>query len=242
MKTYTNTSKRWAVILSSVCLLALSLTSCLKNNNQDYVPPAVAYVAFFQASPNQPTLDFYLDNNKVNTSPIAYGNSFSYFNAYAGARVANFYAQGSTTPKLATGNINLVQGVPYSLYLVNTPAHAETLLLTDSISAPAAGKASIRFVNVSPDAPTVDLVVHGGATLASNKIFKGHSSFTPLDGQGKYTFDIVQHGTTTVLTTLQNVTISAGYVYTISLNGLAASTNASDKPSASIFTNATYSN
>ena len=241
MKVYKNTSGKWIARLCAVCLLSALLSSCLKSHNSYYAPP-VAFVSFIQASPNQPALDFYMNNNKVNINPVNYGDYIDYFRAYTGNRTLNFYSQGSMT-KLFSDTATLNVNVAYSVFLTSTSATSASpamLLLTDSISKPASGKATIRFVNVSPDAPAVDLAVQDSAAFVSNKAFKGYSSFLPMQGDKTYTFNVLQHGTNTVLATLSNVPINTGLVYTIWFHGLASSSNVNDKPALGIITNAYY--
>jgi hypothetical protein len=238
MKTFKNASKRWLVSIGAVCLLSVLFSSCLKTNNNNYYPP-VALVTFIQASPDEPLLDFYLDNNKINVNPVNYGDHFDYFRAYAGSRVANFYDHSSMS-KILSNTIQLNQNTNYSLFLANKATQPEIVLLTDTINQPATGKATVRFVNLSPDAPAVDLVVQGGSTLVSNKGYKGYSSFMPLGGNTTYTFQVRQAGTNTVLATLLNVFLNNGSVYTIWFHGLSAATTAPDQLGASIYTNAYF--
>jgi hypothetical protein len=241
MKIYKDTSGKRMARLYAMCLLSTLLSSCLKSSNSYYAPP-VAFVSFIQASPNPTALDFYMNNNKVNVSPVNYGDDIDYFRAYAGQRTVNFYAQGSMN-KLFSDTVTLNTNVVYSLFLTNasaTSANPAILLLTDSISKPAIGNASIRFVNISPDAPAVDLAVKDSVAFVSNKEFKGYSLFLPMQGGKTYTFNVLQHGTSTVLASLSNIAISSGLVYTIWFHGLASSSNVNDKPSLGIITNAYY--
>jgi hypothetical protein len=238
MKTNKTTSGKLLTRISAVCLLFLLLSSCLKDHNNYYVPP-VALVTFIQASPDQPPLDFYLDNNKVNLFPINYGDNIDYFRAHTGKRTANFYSRIAMS-KILSDTIHLNSNTTYSLFLANTTNHPEIVLLIDSISKPAAGNATIRFINLSPDAPAVDLAVKGGAVLISNKSFKNYTSFLPIQGDMSYTFEVRQQGTNTVLATLDNVTLNSNFVYTIWFHGLANATNNTDKLSTDIINNAIY--
>ena len=133
--------------------------------------------------------------------------------------------------------------IAYSLFFVNNSAQQPGLfLLTDSISKPAAGKATLRFINVCPDAPAVDLAVKDSAAFVTNKGFKRFSSCIPKTGGQTYNFEIRQHGTNTVLATLSGVTLNSGLVYTIWLHGLASTALDGYKLTANIVTNAYYSN
>ena len=228
--------KRSVAALGAVCLLSLLLSSCLKSKS--YPNPPIALVSFFQASPDEPLLDLYFNNDKVNWNPISYGTGLDYFNAYAGQRTVNFYT-ANTMGQLYSDTLTLKANNVYSLFLVNTPAAPAIVVLNDTINRPAANTASIRFVNLSPDAPAVDLALNDTVQV-SNKIYKGASSFIPVTGNKTYTFQVRQKGTTTVLASLSNVFLTPGYVYTIMLTGLSAGTTSADKLSVYYMTNAQY--
>jgi hypothetical protein len=228
--------KRSVAALGAVCLLSLLLSSCLKSKS--YPNPPIALVSFFQASPDEPLLDLYFNNDKVNYNPISYGTGLGYFNAYAGLRTVNFYVD-NTMSQLYSDTLTLTANKVYSLFLVNAPAAPAIVVLNDTISRPATNTASIRFVNLSPDAPAVDLALNDTVKV-SNKIYKGFSSFIPVTGNKTYSFQVLQKGTTTVLASLSNVFLTPGYVYTIMLTGLSAGTTSADKLSVYYMTNAQY--
>ncbi|HEY9000531.1 MAG TPA: DUF4397 domain-containing protein [Mucilaginibacter sp.] len=241
MKLYGNPLNRWMALLGIGCFLSLLFTSCLKSKNDDYTPPPSAYVTFFQAATGEQPLDLYFNNNKVNQVPLGYGFGLDYFQAYPGLRTVNIDAS-YTNSLIYSDTIRIKPNIAYSLFLINNPVNLGLFLLTDSISQPAAGKATLRFINVSPDAPAVDLAVKDSAAFVTNKGFKGFSSFIPKTGNQTYNFEIRQHGTNTVLTTLSGVTLNNGLVYTIWLHGLANTSNADLKLKADIVTNAYYTN
>ncbi|HTE02161.1 MAG TPA: DUF4397 domain-containing protein [Mucilaginibacter sp.] len=239
MKFYKNTSKRLVAGLGVVCLLSVLLSSCLKTNDEIYNPPPSAFVSFIHATPDIPPLDFYLDNNRVNANPLIYGSYIDYFRAFTGTRAANFYNQGTTT-KVISDTLHLKQDSAYSVYLVKGASHPEVLTITDLVSKPTAGNASIRFVNVSPDAPAVNFAKKDSVAMVSSKSFKGYTGFMPIKGDATYTFEVRQTGTNTVLATLASVKLNSGFVYTIYFHGLVGGTTATDKLAADIITNAYY--
>ncbi|MBS7564837.1 DUF4397 domain-containing protein [Mucilaginibacter sp. Bleaf8] len=213
------TAKRPAMIMM-VCMLAVFFSSCLKNNDNDYAAaPARALVSVVNASPGSQALDFYLDQNKANNQAMIYGDGIDYIQAYTGKRTATFYLSG-TQQKIKSDTLTLQQNQFYTLYLTNMPAQAEYFLVRDSINRPAAGKATIRLVNVSPNAPAVDLAIKNGAVLATNKSYKSASAFIPVNGNSTYTFEIRQAGTNNVLVTLTDVKIKGDAIYTVWLQGL----------------------
>jgi hypothetical protein len=237
MKDQTKLLKSGSAGIGIVCLLAILLSSCLKDHSNYIVPPSAA-LTVVQGSPDAPAEVFYLDNNRVNQAALNFGDHIDYFNAYAGTRNAIVYSYG-TANKIASDTIHLTANNTYSLFLANTYTKPDFILLKDTINRPANGQATIRFVNVSPNAPAADLDVNDTTVFVSNKAYKGYSSFAAITGNIKYNFEVRQHGTSTVLATLDTVTIRSGFVYTIWLRGLAAGTGNS-KLSAGIINNAFY--
>jgi len=238
MENCKTTPKKLLISIGMLGLLSILFSSCLKDKNNGYTPPA-ALVSFIQASPDEPPLDLFLNNDRVNAWPINYGDKIDYFRAYTGTRTVNIY-NNSTMNTILSDTIHLTQNVNYSLFLVNTVATPQILLLTDSLNKPTSGNAGLRFINLSPDAPAVDLVVEGGAVLVSNKSFKGYSSFLPIPAKANYTLQVRKTGTSTVLASIPNITLNNGFVYTLWLQGLATTTKTTDTLSARIVTNAFY--
>jgi LPXTG-motif cell wall-anchored protein len=99
-------------------------------------------------------------------------------------------------------------------------ANIEPLVLIDNNSAPAAGKAHVRFVHASPDAPAVDIAVTGGPVLFANVPFKGTGDYLPVDA-GTYDLEARLAGTETVALSVPGVMLEDGKVYTIFAMGLA---------------------
>lgn len=221
-----------------VFLLAVSLSSCKKDQNNDVTTIPSALISVIDASPDAGALDFYLDNNKANNTPIVYGSGLDYLRAYTGKRTAMFYLSG-TTQKVKADTMTLKDGKFYSLFLSNVASKPDYLLTTDTLTNPGTSSASIRVVNLSPDAPTIDLVIQGGATLATNKAYRTLSSFATI-APGTYTFEFRQRGTTTVLATLSSVRITGASIYTVWLQGLASSTVDATKLNARVQLNAYF--
>jgi hypothetical protein len=239
MKIYKNAPKNLFAKIGAACLISIALSSCLKDNNTYYNPP-VALVTVVQASPDEPNLDFFLESTKVNQNPITYNSGVDYFKAYAGKRTLNFYTTGTTT-KIFSDTATFKQNYIYSVFLANKATSPELVILRDSISQPSGNNASIRFINLSPDAPSVDFAVKGGSSvITANKAYKGFSSFAPIAGNNSYTFQVLQTGTNTVLASLPSTTLQAGSVYTFWFTGLATPTNTTDGLSLNIMSNATY--
>lgn len=107
------------------------------------------------------------------------------------------------------------------------------IVTVDNLAAPASGKAHIRFIHLSPNAPAVDVSVVGqaaGAGLFLNRSFNktitaSESAFTPVDAD-TYDLEVRVAGTTTVALDLPDVTLTAGKIYTVFAKGFLGGTGA----------------
>jgi len=237
MKTYLNLLKTTTALIGLAGVLLLS--SCLKDHTPPYNPP-IALVSFFQAAPNVPPVDLYFDSNRVNWNPINYGTGVDYLRVYADAKRNVNLDMPTRMDKVFSDTLKFKHNTTYSLFLADNGSKNEYVLLTDTVDKPASGKTSIRFVDLSPDAPAVDFAVKDSAAFITNKTYKGYSSFLPLNGNQTYTFNVLQHGTSNVLATLSNVSLGSGYVYTVVFTGLASGTTAANKLNAYLVTNAYF--
>ena len=238
MNTYTKNSRCLSGLICSAGLLTLLVSSCAKNTiDYNTTPPAITAVTFIQASPDEPLLSLFFGNTKI--AVIDYGQTAGRFQIGAGKYPITVYNDVTLKPILAD-TITFGQDTSYSLFFANKPSQPEFVLLTDPLSKPSTGNAGVRFVDLSPDAPAVDLVVNGGAVLSANQSYKGYSSFVPVTGGMLYTIEVHQAGTSNVLATLTKVELDAGYLYTIWFHGLAAGTTATDQLKVDIMTNAFY--
>lgn len=239
MKNIKQNIQRWPVVLGMVCAVAIALSSCSKSHNNTPAKP-VAGLAFIDACPDAPALDFYLGGQQVNLSPISAGNYFNYFNAYAGNIPVAFYQTGTSTP-VAKDTIAIPANHNYTLFLANVQAHADFILTKDSLTKPVSGSNSVRFVNASPDAGAVDLIVKGASTsIIQNATYKSVSGFLPVTLTVTDSLQVRQSGTSTILATVPASHFTTGSVFTVWLYGLANTAVAAQKLKAGIMQNAYF--
>lgn len=216
--------------------LLFTLSSCLKDNNDNTVPQ-VSALSIVHASPGTEAFDFITENEFVSrpfkyAGPFKYAQRTAYNEFYSGIRNVSIYEANSTTDTLRTGKINLEAQKYYTLFIIGPATAPEFLLVKDSLEVPAAGKARVRFINLSPDAGSFDLVSDGTNNLFTNTVYKMSTSFVNVDGNKTYDFEIKKSGTTKA--SLQDVELKSGFNYTIWAKGLEAATVDSLKTSITV--------
>jgi LPXTG-motif cell wall-anchored protein len=201
-------------LVAAVLVLSLALaTSALAADGQ-------ARARVIHASPDAPAVDIWV-NGSVAIPNLAFPNATDYVEFAPDTYKIQVSPAGATEPIVIDADLTLEADTDYSVAAVGMLADIEPLVLIDNNSAPAEGKAHVRFVHLSPDAPAVDIAVTGGPVLFANVAFKGVGDYLPVDA-GTYDLEARLAGTETVALSVPGVKLEAGNVYTIWAMGLAA--------------------
>ena len=177
---------------------------------------AYARVRGFHAVSDAPAVDVLVDGGAA-FSDVAYKDITDYAALASGTYTIGLAPTGTLIPVL-TQTLVLTGGMDF------TVAAAGTLTTTDMIdfelvrfeddnSPPAAGKAHVRVVHLSPDAPVVDVSVKDGPTLFSNVAYKQGTPFVPVDADA-YDLEVSISGVGTVVLTITDVRFFDGVIYT----------------------------
>ena len=216
--------KKWGFAKVAVAVgITLSLSSCLKNNDNDYVAPPSAGLSIFHASPGTQSFNVAIGNTVINNGysliEFEYSKALSYLGVTPGSRKVTLLEK-NTEDTIRTGTFNLVNDKYYSLFVVDAAPNPNFLLVEDVIAAPAAGKARVRFVNLNPEAGNLSLIANSGTDtlLFDNIAYKTASPFTDLSGTKSYKFEIKSGATSKAI--LENIEIKSNGTYTIWAKGL----------------------
>ncbi len=205
--------KRIALLTSVLVLVLATATTALADQHE----PRVRVV---HASPDAPAVDVW-----VNDSIIAFSNApFKGITDYAELDPATYNVKvvpaGETEPAVIEADLSLEAETDYTVVAVGKLADIEPLVLVDDNTLPAAGKAHVRFVHASPDAPNVDIAVKGGPVLFENVPFKQAFPYLPVDA-GTYDLEVRVHDTGAVVLEVPGLALADRTVYTVFAMGLA---------------------
>lgn len=198
---------------------AVSLAACSDDENTTApTPTSKANVKVVHASPDAPGVDLLVDNTVAGTN-LTFPNNTGYLQVNAGTRNVKVNVTGTSTTVIQA-NLNLMENKFYSVFAVNQVSAIEPLVFEDNLTNPASGKAHVRFIHLSPDAPAVNITLTDGTIVFGNVAFKGSVDFTPLDA-GTYNLQVRDAATNSaVVLELPNITLQAGKIYTVFAKGL----------------------
>jgi hypothetical protein len=169
-------------------------------------------------------LNVLVDGNIV-LSNIPFAGISDYVTASAGSHT--FAVQATATPgaNLLTLVATLASATDTSLAFSGPAGALVSLVLNDNNLPPPAGRARVRFVNVSPGLGPLDVYVNFSKQLSGLASNSG-SSYIEVTADAaigtSYEFDFNIAGTTSVVLKLPSVSIIAGHTYTVYVVGAPA--------------------
>jgi hypothetical protein len=214
--------RRAASLLALLTIVGVSFTACDDDDDSTPTPAAQAKVLVTHASPDAPGVDLLVDNAKQNSAALTFPNSTGYLALNAGTRNIKVNVAGTSTTVI-NADIDFVANKNYSLFAVDSVANLGAVLFEDDLTAPASGKAHVRFIHLSPNAPAVDVALTGGGAVFPNFEFTEGSTFLPLDA-GTYSLEVRLAGTSTVVLPLPGIALEAGKIYTVFAKGFVGGT------------------
>ena len=251
--------KKSGVLSCLVFLGAIFLTPSCKKEARNIASAPVGDSSHFSitnASPSIANLYFYLNNRLVTLpdSPFSYGktvfatyirNATSYFPDTVKLPYININPGYNEMSFASSGNGNFISALNmkfepdsnYSLFLMDTIVHGKvaSVLLNDHLIKTDSTKSQIRFLNLAPDAPPLDIWAFPNGSYTGYKLFSDcgylpndfnsfvKDQFFTLIGKGPYYFVAAIAGTNNLVLDGQ-MYIPAGNVITLYVKGYMAGT------------------
>ena len=162
------------------------------------LPLFAAEVRVAHLSPDAPAVDVLVGADDANKAAVLTNVAFPAVSDYLPVDDGNYFIDvnptGTTTPVTDVDDIELTGAL--TIAAVNNVANIEPLVLVDDRTI-AAGKAKLRAVHASPNAPAVDIFVDGAGLLPAltDLSFKEATGYLELD-PGAYTLRIRANGST----------------------------------------------
>ena len=209
--------------LVAINMFAVSCSDDDEANPLTSPTPQTADVLIVHASPDAPGVDIFVDGQGPAVSNLTFPANTGYVALNSGTRNVKVNVANTSTTVI-DANLDLDPNGAYTVFAIDSVSSIEPLVLVDDLSSPAAGKAHVRFVHLSPDAPAVDVALAGGgAVVFGNVAFKQFEGFTPLDA-GTYNLEVRVAGTGTVVLPLPGIMLDAGKIYTVFAKGFVTGT------------------
>ena len=212
------------IILSLSILSFFAIGSCKKSSP---APANTANVMFVNGCAGVANVDVSANSTKVAAATnLAFMKNSGYQNITAGTDSITFVLTSTGTP-LKTNTSSYTANSHYSVFIGGLVTGPSAVVLSDDLSAPASGKAKIRFVNLSNDALSVTANA-GTIAFATGINAQTSSSFTEI-ASGAYSIKAGDPANISTVVTLGTSTtqLSSGKIYTVMLTGTLTGTGPS---------------
>jgi hypothetical protein len=202
------TLRALALLLLAVGAMAcLALVSAAPSHAQ---AAPLAQMRIIQTSFDTPAVDVYLGGRKM-ISNLGFKGVSRFLAVPAGSQSVLVTVAGRSD-RVLQANVDLQSGKTYSVVALGRRADLTAKVLEDDLTALGPGKARLRVVHTSPDAPAVDVAVKGGSVLFPNLGLGDVSKYLTLDA-ATVDVELRPAGTTVVALSVPNLRLEAGKVY-----------------------------
>jgi hypothetical protein len=186
----------------------------------------LAMVRVFNASPNAPAVDVYVNRQKV-LQGLKYKQISKYLKVPTGQCRMDIYPSGQTISPVLSEMVYILPSLRYTIAAVGNANNLQLLPFFDNPYV-SYGETKVRFVNLSPNVPAVDIAVKDGNVLFSNVRYKEVSDYVKVSANQKLSLEVRVSGTDNVVLTVSNVRLDSNKSYTIVATGDTTSTPSSE--------------
>ncbi|MGH4050217.1 MAG: DUF4397 domain-containing protein [Clostridium sp.] len=194
---------------------------CPYANTSDYFYRGMqmsSRIRVFHASPNSPAVDVYANGNLI-VKNLAYKELSQYLPVPPGDYNIKVYPSGQMTNPVINTNVFIPKNTVFTVAAIGTLPNISLLPIPEPITANTSGKACVRFVHLSPNAPAVDITLADGTKVFNNIPYKDTTHYVCVP-EGTYTFKVSPTGTGNIVLTVPNVKLNPNNYYTIYAVGL----------------------
>ncbi len=219
MKTLFTLSKQAVTASLIACFgVAALLASCTKDNPEPEVQTGEVKIQFVNAFQGSPSQDFYTNNTRLGTTAVAYGQSSGYLTSNSSNYTFYFKDTGTSTVSAGIQGQLSIGGSYTFFYVMDSDGSKAAVAYQDDMTAPAAGKARVRFVHLNSFiANTVPLTVGVVGATALNTNLKLGTASVYFEVNANSSLVISGNGITSA--TVDGSSIASGKIYTIWIGG-----------------------
>ncbi|PYG87276.1 uncharacterized protein DUF4397 [Ruminiclostridium sufflavum DSM 19573] len=165
--------------------------------------PGVSYIRIFHAAPGAPEVDVYANGKQV-AKRLVYGQFTDYMSVSAGMYTIEAFPVGLKDSPVLSVRIPILEKKVYTLAVIGILPRIGILPVEDEYQALSPNRVNIRFINLSPNAPALDLALRSGMRLFTDIGYTEASQYMSLL-PGNYNMVVKPTEVDTAVVNLPNV-------------------------------------
>lgn len=182
------------------------------------LPRVETSVRILHAVPNASNVDVYL-NGSLLTSNLAFGKISKYSVFSPGEYEFQLFPTGTYDKPLLSQTVQLIANANYTVSIVTLSNDLYLFRLKDSNIPATKSQASLRFINLSSNAPLLSLALPNGVTLFNQAEYLETTGYYSLSS-GIYNFEVLLGSSQVTTKFIKNITLDVSRFYTIYIIGL----------------------
>lgn len=182
-----------------------------------FVQPVPGRLRFLHASPDAPNVDVYLDGMRIHQN-VTYLETGDFLPLPEGQYQLDIYPSGQMIHTIVSSKITIGRGRFLTAAVTGHTDNPRLVTITEDSLIPA-GEAKIKFIHLSPDAPSLDIAVKKGDVIFPNLSYRKATDYL---GIMPMTIDLEVRlsGTADVVLNLEQFQFNKDNAYSVFLTGL----------------------
>lgn len=185
---------------------------------QNRAAPMSSYIRVLHAVPDAPGVDIYVNENLI-ARDVIYKEFTPYIPIVGGLYNIKVYPTGNKTNPVIDKSINIPPSSIFTIAATGRLADIDLTLVPEPPIQRLPNQTFVRFVHLSPEAPSVDVTLPNGTKLFSDIEYKEIPPYITIRPD-RYEFQIREFGTNKLLLTVPNINLKPGKIYTVYFVGL----------------------
>jgi len=178
-----------------------------------YLRQPFSYIRFLNAVPGLAPVDIYANRSLI-AQGLPYKGFTEYMQVLPGIYNMTIFAAGTTGPVLLDAIVEIPVRSINTVVLMGTPQALSIRPFFETVVQVPRGRLYLRFANLVPGGPEMDLTLSNGTELFTNVQFGMVTSYLSVPA-GTYIFHVKQSNTDTTLLYVPNIQLFEGRFYTI---------------------------
>lgn len=183
-----------------------------------YFRQSFSYLRLLHAAPDTQSVDVYANNSLI-ASGLTFRGFTEYLQLLSGSYNIKIFPAGTTGPVLLDTVVEIpVQSIMTAVVIGLTPNISIKTFYETVVQIPA-GRLYLRFANLVPNSPEMDLVLSDGTKLFEEVAYGTATNYVAVPAN-TYIFYLQQSNTNRSLLYVPNIQLQAGRFYTIYAVGM----------------------
>ena len=181
-----------------------------------------SYLRVFHGAPNTPAVDVFI-NNKLVANKLSYMGFSTYLKTTPGKYNIKIFPANKKDNAIINTNITVPERAIMTNAVIGNFPNISLLPILEPVFSKIPNKVYVRFAQLSPNAPNVNITVQGKEKIFTNVEFKEVTKYITLNA-GTYIFDVNISKTDKRVLHVPNIVLLPNRIYTIYAVGLAGQT------------------